>query len=140
MLHLRAMDSTTRRTTPLIGTVRAYWLASIICMASFLFGYDSGIVGGVVGFASFAKDYHFTPQEATRDTSLVVSLQQLGAFVGCFLIWPITSRFGRRRPLSASAFVFVIGATIETINTHSLPAFYVGRVIAGVGGAGMYVG
>lgn len=63
----------------------------------------------------------------------MVSLQQLGAFVGCFLIWPITRRYGRRIPLSASAFVFVIGAMIQTINTHSLPAFYVGRVIAGLG-------
>lgn len=32
-----------------------------------------------------------------------------------------------------SSLIFIVGAIIETINTHSLPAFYVGRVIAGVG-------
>lgn len=32
-----------------------------------------------------------------------------------------------------SSFVFCIGALIQTINTHSLSAFYVARVIAGLG-------
>lgn len=32
-----------------------------------------------------------------------------------------------------SSLVFIVGVIIETINTHSLPAFYVGRVIAGLG-------
>jgi len=32
-----------------------------------------------------------------------------------------------------SSAIFCIGAIIETINTHSMAAFYVGRVVAGVG-------
>jgi MFS family permease len=32
-----------------------------------------------------------------------------------------------------SSFLFCIGALIQTIDTHSLPAFYVARVIAGLG-------
>jgi MFS family permease len=32
-----------------------------------------------------------------------------------------------------SSLVFCIGALIQTINTHSLAAFYVARVIAGLG-------
>lgn len=31
------------------------------------------------------------------------------------------------------SFVFCIGALIQTINTHSLTAFYISRVIAGLG-------
>ena len=34
-----------------LGAVRAYWLGVVVCMAGFLFGYDSGIVG----------TYNFTP-------------------------------------------------------------------------------
>jgi hypothetical protein len=26
-----------------LGTVRAYWLGSVVCMGGFLFGYDSGM-------------------------------------------------------------------------------------------------
>lgn len=32
-----------------------------------------------------------------------------------------------------SALVFAIGAIIQTVNTHSLTAFYIARVIAGLG-------
>lgn len=37
------------------------------------------------------------------------------------------------------SFIFCVGALIETINTHSLPAFYVARVIAGLGLGGATV-
>lgn len=32
-----------------------------------------------------------------------------------------------------SSAVFVVGAIIQTIDTHSMGAFYVGRIIAGIG-------
>ena len=45
----------------------------------------------------------------------------------------MTHALGRRKSLMISSFTFCVGAIIETINTHSLPAFYVARVIAGLG-------
>lgn len=83
--------------------------------------------------ASFKEDYHFGSSGGTRTSSLSVGLQQLGAFVACFLAWPLTDRLGRRKSLMLSAAVFTIGAIIQTINTHSLTAFYIARVIAGLG-------
>jgi MFS family permease len=83
--------------------------------------------------ASFENDYHYAKGQATRTNSLSVGLQQLGAFVACFLAWPLTDYLGRRKALMISSFVFCIGAVIQTINTHSLAAFYVARVIAGLG-------
>lgn len=53
--------------------------------------------------------------------------------MACFLAWPLTDRLGRKKALMLSAFVFAIGAIIQTINTHSLTAFYIARVIAGLG-------
>lgn len=89
--------------------------------------------GGVLTFSSFERDFRYTSKQATRTTSLVVSLQQGGAFVACIFVWPLTRRFGRKYPLIVSSFVFCIGAMIQTINMHSIAAFYVGRVIAGLG-------
>ncbi|KAI1823507.1 general substrate transporter [Xylaria intraflava] len=126
-----------------LGQVRAYWLGSVVCLGGFLFGYDSGIVGsstltccfnrGVLTLASFRNDYRFDSAAGTRTNSLSVGLQQLGAFVACFLAWPLTDRIGRKKSLMLSSFVFIIGAIIQTINTHSLTAFYIARVIAGLG-------
>ncbi|KAI1149659.1 putative MFS quinate transporter [Nemania diffusa] len=116
-----------------LGKIRAYWLGSIVCFGGFLFGYDSGIVGGVLTLTSFQTDYRYGGGTATRTSSLSVGLQQLGAFVACFLAWPLTDKLGRKKALMLAAFVFIIGAIIQTINTHSLTAFYIARVIAGLG-------
>jgi MFS family permease len=78
------------------------------------------------------SDYDFT-SDNSRVSSLTVGLQQLGAFVSCFIIWPLTDRYGRRVPIMVAAFVFCIGAMVQTINTHSLVGFYIARVIAGLG-------
>ncbi|KAI1338439.1 general substrate transporter [Xylariaceae sp. FL0016] len=125
--HPVAMRNTT------LGKIRAYWLGSICCMGGFLFGYDSGIVGGVLTLDSFRDDYRYGSGNATQTSSLSVSLQQLGAFIACFLAWPLTDRLGRRQSLMLSSFVFCVGATIQTINTHSLAAFYVARIVSGLG-------
>jgi MFS family permease len=78
-------------------------------------------------------DFKYSKQHATRVNSLAVGLQQAGAFVACLLIWPITDRIGRKKSLLISSIIFSIGAIIETIDTHSMAAFYIGRVIAGLG-------
>jgi len=86
-----------------------------------------------VTLKSFQNDFRYTAKQNTLTQSLAVSLQQAGAFVACLLVWPIVSKFGRKYTLALASLVFIIGCMIETINTHSRPAFYVGRVIAGLG-------
>ena len=82
---------------------------------------------------SFVNDFNYTKASSKRVNSLTVSLQQLGAFVACFLVWPVTYKIGRKATLLLSMLIFCIGAAIQTINTHSLTAFYIARVIAGIG-------
>ncbi|XXH02971.1 hypothetical protein Hte_009361 [Hypoxylon texense] len=58
---------------------------------------------------------------------------QLSAFFSCFFVWPFTARFGRRWSIALASLIFSIGGIIQVINTHSLAAFYVARVISGIG-------
>lgn len=116
-----------------LGRLRAYYLGSVVCIGGFLFGYDSGIVGGVLTLSSFKRDYGYSTSESTHVNALAVGLQQLGAFVSCFLAWPLTDRLGRRKALMVASAVFCVGALVQTVNTHSLAAFFVARVIAGLG-------
>lgn len=57
----------------------------------------------------------------------------VAAFFACFFTWPFTARFGRRISIALASTIFCIGAIIQTINTHSVAAFYVARVISGIG-------
>lgn len=89
--------------------------------------------------SSYERDYRYTDDQATRVSALAVGLQQLGAFVACFAIWPVTHKLGRKYAIAICSFIFIIGAMIQTINTHSTSAFFVGRVIAGIGLGGSSV-
>ncbi|KAJ5620212.1 hypothetical protein N7510_004196 [Penicillium lagena] len=131
---------------------RTYWLATVLCCGGALFGYDSGVIGtvlpiltefqptkhtiqlgGVLTFSSFQDSFQIPAAKETKVSSIAVGIQQAGAFVGCFLIWPVTNRLGRRMAMALCSLVFCIGVVLEVIDTHSLPAFYVGRVICGLG-------
>lgn len=116
-----------------LAGLRIYWLAAVACCGGVLFGYDSGVVGGVLTLEAFERDFRYGSKDETRVSSIAVGIQQAGAFVGCFAIWPLTNRLGRRIAMMICAFIFCIGVVIQVINTHSTSSFYVGRVVAGVG-------
>ena len=100
---------------------------------SFLFAYDTGIVGGILTLQSFQTDFRYTAAQSTSVNANAVSVLQGGAFFGCWFIWPLAARFGRRWSLVVASVVFEIGAILQVINTHSLACFYGGRVVSGLG-------
>ncbi|KAL9615873.1 MAG: hypothetical protein Q9160_009194 [Pyrenula sp. 1 TL-2023] len=116
-----------------LGTFRAIYLVSLCCIGSFIFAYDTGIVGGVLTLKSFQNDFRYSSKQQVSVNSNAVSILQGGAFFGCFLVWPVTARLGRRTTLVIAAGIFIVGSIIQVVKTHSLGAFYAGRVIAGVG-------
>ena len=100
---------------------------------------DLILSGGVLTLSSYESDYRYTKDQETRVAALAVGLQQLGAFVACFAIWPTTHKLGRKYAIAICSLIFIVGAMIQTINTHSTTAFFVGRVIAGLGLGGSSV-
>lgn len=92
--------------------------------------------------SSFERDFKYGKkgeQTAARVQSLSVGLQSLGAFVACFFIWPVTHKLGRKWALVICSTIFCIGVVIQTVQTHSTTAFYIARVIAGIGLGGSSV-
>lgn len=108
-------------------------------ISSFLAGYDSGVAGGILTYKPFEKDFGYTTKHESKVNSLTVGLEQLGSFLACFIIYPLTNKYGRKYAIIGSSAVFMIGALIQTINTRSLGAWYTGRVIAGLGMGGLSV-
>lgn len=122
-----------------LGTFRAVYVVSLCSIGSFLFAYDTGIVGSVLTLPSFQRDFRYTKAEKTQVNSNCVSILQGGAFFGCFFIWPLTAQLGRKWGVVISSVVFCIGAVLQIINIHSLGLFYAGRVISGLGTGGATV-
>ncbi|KAM0327018.1 hypothetical protein ACHAQA_006141 [Verticillium albo-atrum] len=116
-----------------LGTFRAVYLVALCCVGSFLFAYDTGIVGGILTFPSFRRDFRYEERERATVGSNSTSLLQAGAFFACFFVWPFTAKFGRRWSIVLASAIFNVGAVLQTINTHSLATFYAARVISGIG-------
>ncbi|MCJ1477913.1 hypothetical protein MMC13_006587 [Lambiella insularis] len=90
-------------------------------------------VGGILTLKSFQTDFRYGKAQQTSINSNAVSVLQAGAFFGCFIIWPIAARFGRRWSLVVASIVFEVGAILQLVNSHSISLFYVGRVVSGLG-------
>ncbi|KAL4794986.1 general substrate transporter [Aspergillus venezuelensis] len=117
----------------LLGRLRAVYLVSICCVGSFLFAYDTGIIGGILTLDSFMHSFRYSESERSDINSNSNSLLQAGAFFSCFFAWPFTKKFGRRWSIALASFVFTIGGIIQVAPTHSIGAFYAARVISGIG-------
>lgn len=68
-----------------LGTWRATYLVALSCVGSFLFAYDTGIVGGVLTLQSFQRDMGFSDGEQENVASLSASLLQAGGM--CIYIY-----------------------------------------------------
>lgn len=82
---------------------------------------------------SFNRDFKIQDHQRTVVGSLIVGLQQVGAIVSSIASAPLSERIGRRKAIIVSCIVFNIGVLLEVLPVHSLPLFYVGRIIAGLG-------
>ena len=63
----------------------------------------------------------------------MVSIQNIGAFFAALSISLVSARYGRKRTIMASCAVFILGVVLQTIPSHALPCFYIGRFVSGLG-------
>lgn len=63
-----------------LGTFRAVYLGALCCVGSFLFAYDTGIVGGILTFPSFRRDFGYSEKHRATVASNSTSLLQAGGF------------------------------------------------------------
>ncbi|KAJ8490166.1 hypothetical protein ONZ45_g5181 [Pleurotus djamor] len=125
--------------------IRVYWLAFIAYWGIILFGYDTGVAGGVVS-NNFFREYFGLIVNGVKDqkridevSSNVVAVLQAGAFFGALGSAPVSSRIGRRWTLVAFTVIFVVGAILTTVASgpNGLAEIYSGRVISGLGIGGI---
>ncbi|THX87413.1 general substrate transporter [Aureobasidium pullulans] len=117
---------------------RAYILTAVASFGGMLFGWDTGLIGGVLTMDSFKNSFALvnTPAAYADLSGNIVSVLQAGCFVGAAASFWVSDTFGRKSALIYADIIFIIGSLLQTcsaIGNHSLTLLYIGRVIGGVG-------
>ncbi|WP_259365197.1 MFS transporter [Flaviflexus equikiangi] len=122
--------------TPPSGKRRSIgWVASIACLGSFLFGYDTGVISGALPYMYMpwgAGGMHLTSLEE----GLIGGILLIGAACGALFGGRLSDRFGRRHNIMLLAMLFFTGALMVSL-APSLWFMYLSRFVLGlaVGGA-----
>ncbi|CAO3592943.1 unnamed protein product [Absidia cylindrospora] len=108
--------------------------ASVSCLGGLLFGYDIGVIAGIVSQAAFV-DYFGINGDAAYVANMkgnIVSLLQAGCCIGSLLSNLLADPIGRKKAIMAYSVVFVLGGLLQTLATN-LDTMMAGRFIAGLG-------
>src|SRR3954449_8333831 len=101
-----------------------YWyLAVLACIGGFLFGYDTAVIGSVLGFIPYTLSSFWT--------GYLVAGASLGAAVGALAAGPLTDRFGRKSLLLADASIYALGAILSAL-TISAAMLIASRTLIGL--------
>jgi MFS transporter, SP family, xylose:H+ symportor len=101
-------------------------LSMVAALGGLLFGYDTAVVAGAIGFLR----NHFE-LNATQ-TGFAASSALLGCILGAAMAGTLSDRFGRKRTLILSAVFFTISAIWSAI-PNTLTEFNIARIIGGLG-------
>ncbi|GAA6012546.1 hypothetical protein JCM10207_009036 [Rhodosporidiobolus poonsookiae] len=107
------------------------WLASTTAGFAFiLFGYDQGVMGGLITLPSFLDVF---PEVRDADVSgITVAIYEIGCLMGAITAIFVGDKLGRKNTIFYGMAIMIIGAVIKTAS-YGLPEFIVGRIIMGVG-------
>lgn len=125
---------------PLLGhrhkmTFWSVFSTCIACLGGFLFGYDLGVVGGILIAPSFQTHFGIDPNDKLEEASIngnIVSVLQIGCLFGALLATFIADALGRKWSIMTAAFIFTVGGIFQIIGLD-LGMLYAGRVISGLG-------
>ncbi|KAJ7126820.1 general substrate transporter [Mycena epipterygia] len=120
----------------------AYFLALSAAMGSVFFGYDIGIIGGVIALPAFKAYFGINAMSASAKAALsgnIVSILQGGCFFGALGVGYFSSRWGRKPCMVAAGLIYIVGSVIQAVvglgtNARTaLSVLYFARFFAGLG-------
>ncbi|KAJ9403145.1 hypothetical protein DTO045G8_9114 [Paecilomyces variotii] len=111
-------------------------MVSCIATTGFmLFGYDQGVMSGIITAPAFAAVLQETKGNSTMQ-GFVTAIFEIGCLVGAaFIIWAGDS-LGRRKAIILGAITMMIGVILQVVvypGNQPLAQFVIGRIVTGVG-------
>jgi sugar porter (SP) family MFS transporter len=105
-----------------------FGISMISAMGGLLFGYDWVVIGGAKPF----YERFFDIANSANLQAWAMSSALIGCVVGAVLSGVISDRYGRKKPLLLSAFLFTV-ASIGTGITNDYSIFVMFRILGGIG-------
>lgn len=105
-------------------------VALFASLGGFLFGYDQGVVSGVLTMESFGAAFPKIYADAGFK-GWWVSTILLTAWFGSLVNGPVADKFGRKMNMIIAVVIFVVGSAIQA-GAVSIGMLFVGRAIAGL--------
>ncbi|KAL7623953.1 Ribulose bisphosphate carboxylase large chain [Parahypoxylon ruwenzoriense] len=113
----------------LTGKVLLYFTSIFVSLGVFLFGYDQGVMSGII-IGPYFRDYFNNPSKAEIGT--MVAILEIGALVSSLAVGRVGDIIGRRRTILYGSIVFFVGGALQTF-AQNMPMMMLGRIIAGLG-------
>ncbi|KAG2420085.1 hypothetical protein HFD88_004883 [Aspergillus terreus] len=110
-------------------------ISTIATMGFLLFGYDQGVMSGIISDPAFNNMFTATRGDNTMQAT-VTAVYEVGCLFGAIFALLFGDRLGRRRMVLIGATVMIVGVIIQvSAMPNSLPLlqFIFGRVITGIG-------
>ncbi|OGM39623.1 hexose carrier protein [Aspergillus bombycis] len=110
-------------------------VSTIATMGFLLFGYDQGVMSGIISDPAFNDMFTATKDDNTMQAT-VTAVYEVGCLFGAILALLFGDRTGRRWMVIAGATIMIVGVVIQVAAMPgSLPLlqFIFGRVITGIG-------
>ncbi|KAM0744938.1 hypothetical protein ACQRIT_000322 [Beauveria bassiana] len=113
----------------LTGKPLLYFTSIFVSLGVFLFGYDQGVMSGIITGPYFI-DYFGHPSKAAVGT--MVAILEIGAFVSSLIVGRLGDVIGRRQTILYGSCIFFVGGALQTLAT-TMAMMMLGRIIAGFG-------
>ncbi|WWC92472.1 uncharacterized protein L201_007430 [Kwoniella dendrophila CBS 6074] len=132
------------------GNALLYAVVAIATCGFSLFGYDQGLMSGIIASRQFNTEFPATKQRDVNDVHAgtvqgsVTSCYEVGCFFGALIAFFIGDKMGRRKMMFGGAVVMIIGTIISVTafgpgdtsgrgNVGGFVQFIIGRVVTGFG-------
>ena len=100
-------------------------IAFVVSLGGFLFGFDAGIISGVMSYAS--PEFQLTELQE----GWVVSSPSFAAMIAMLFSGRLSDVFGRKKILLIVAFLYALSALLSAI-ANSYEILYIARMIGGL--------
>ncbi|CAJ0825815.1 9336_t:CDS:10 [Entrophospora sp. SA101] len=113
--------------TKLRNMIFVYTIACFSAIGGFLFGYDIGVISGILPMKHFREIF---PSGPAKEGSIVASLLA-GCFAGALVSGYLADKISRKYSMLVGSLIFIIGGILQA-TTNTFAQLYVGRVISGI--------